>query len=104
MMELQRTVDAISLHPVLTVYIWIGLSILIAFLALIARFYERLSGQRTHYRLFAVPVIAFGGAAARFAHLNRITGDGWGDVLLLCGGLSLAALCVHMYRLMTSGR
>ncbi len=103
-MELQRTVDAINLHQLLTVYIWFGMSILIALLALIARFYERLSGQQTYYRFFVVPVIAFGAAAARFSHLDRITGDAWGDVLLLCGGLSLAALCVHVYRLMTSGR
>jgi hypothetical protein len=93
-----------NLHQLLTLYTWFGLGILIAFLALIARFYERLSGQRTYYRWFAVPAIAFGGAAVRFSHLDRMTGDAWGELLLLCGGLSLAALCVRMYRLMTSGR
>lgn len=96
--------DAINLHQLLTVYTWVGLSIVIAFLALIARFYERLSGQRTYYRLFAVPVALFGAAAVRFFRLDRFAGDVWGDMLLWCGGLSLAVLCMYMYRLMTSGR
>ena len=94
----------ISLHQFLTIYAWFGLATLLFLLALIARFYERLSGQRTYYQLFAVPILAFAGAAIRFSSRNQVTGDAWGELLLLLTGTSLAMLCLHVYRLMTSGR
>jgi hypothetical protein len=94
----------ISLHQILTIYIWFGLSVLIFLLALIARFYERLSGQRTYYQWFAFPVLTFAGATVRLVSLDQVAGDPWGDGCLLVGGISLAALCMHVYRLMTSGR
>lgn len=96
--------DEISLHQVLTLILWFGIGVFIFFLALIAHFYERLSGQRTYYRWFAVPVLAFAGATLRFTQLDRLTGDWAGDLLLFVAGISLAVLCWHMYHLMTSGR
>jgi hypothetical protein len=92
----------ISLHQILTIYVWFGMSVLVFLLALIARFYERLSGQRTYYQLFSVPVIALAGATIRLVSVDQLTGDGWGDGLLLLSGVSLAALCVHVYRRMTN--
>ncbi len=94
----------ISLHQILTIYVWFGMSVLVFLLALIARFYERLSGQRTYYQFFSVPVIALAGATIRLVSIDQLTGDSWGDGLLIVGGVSLAALCVHVYRRMTSGR
>jgi hypothetical protein len=96
--------DNLSLHQFLTIYIWFGLGMLLFLFALIARFYERLSGQRTYFRLLTIPVLAFAGATVRFSSLDQVTGDVWGDGCLLIGGVSLAALCWHVYRLMTSGR
>jgi hypothetical protein len=96
--------DQISLHQFLTIYTWFGLSALIFLLALIARFYERLSSQRTYYQLFVLPVITFAGATIRLSSLDQVTGDSWGDGLLLISGIILAALCLHVYRRMTSGR
>ena len=93
----------ISLHQVLTIYVWFGVTALVFLLALVARFYERLSGQRTYYQFFGLPVIALAGATIRLVSINQVTGDGWGDGLLLISGLSLAALCLHVYRRMTSG-
>lgn len=93
-----------SLHQLLSIYIWFGLSALLFLLALIARFYERLSGEHTYYRLLAVPAVLFSVALLRLAGLDRLVGDTWGDVLLLVGGASLTALCLHVYHLMTSGR
>jgi hypothetical protein len=97
-------VDSVSAHQLLIVYSWFVLSALVFLMALIARFYERLSGQRTYYGLFTVPVIAFAGASLRLTALDQLAGDAWASILLLIGGSSLAALCVHVYRHMTSGR
>jgi len=94
----------LSLHQFLTIYGWFGLTAFIFLMGLIARFYERLSNQKTYYRLFAVPVIAFAGATIRLSSLDQVSGDIWGDGFLVVGGVSLAALCIHIYRLMTSGR
>jgi hypothetical protein len=96
--------NTISSHQFLSIYSWFSVSIVIFLLALIARFYERLSNARTYYRFFAVPVIAFAGASVRLAGLDRLTHDPLGDGLLLAGGVSLIILSAHMYRLMTSGR
>jgi phosphoglycerol transferase MdoB-like AlkP superfamily enzyme len=96
--------DNLSLHQLLTIFSWFGLSVVLFLLALIARFYEELSSQRTYYQFFAIPVLAFAGATVRFSQLDQVTRDVWGDLCLLVGGVSLAALCLHVYRLMTSGR
>ena len=95
---------SVSIHQFLTLYIWFGLSALLALMALIARFYERLSGKRTYYQLFMVPALAFAGATIRLAQLDHVAGDALADALLLAGGVSLIALCAHVYRLMTSGQ
>lgn len=93
-----------TVHQALNVIGWLLLAGLALMLALIARFYEQLAAQRTYYQLFAVPVLLFGGAAVRMSTENTVAGDSWVDLLLLAGGLTLAMLCFHMYRLMTSGR
>lgn len=93
-----------SIHQVLTVISWLALSMLLGLLALIARKYEVLSGERTYYRLFAVPALAFAGAALRQVQTDQITGDPAADLCLLAGGVTLAGLCVNVYRRMTSGR
>lgn len=93
-----------SLHAFLTFYSWLGLSALIVLMALIARFYERLSGERTYYRWFALPVLTLTGAALQQARLDQITGDPVIDALGLTGGVSLGIVCLHVYRRMTSGR
>jgi len=94
----------VSLHQFLTIYAWFGLSALLFLMALIARFYERLSGERTYYQWFVIPVIAFAGATLREAQLDQVTGDISTDILLFIGGVSLAVLCVHIYHRMTRGR
>lgn len=95
--------DNVSLHQVLTVVSWGAVAVLLILLALIARKYETLSGERTYFKLFVLPVIAFAGAALRHVQRDQVAGDTAGDLFLLVGGVSLAALCLHMYRLMTSG-
>ena len=96
--------DSVSAHQFLMIYAWFGLTALVFLAALIARFYERLSGQHTYYQLFAVPIAAFAGATVRLVGRDQVAGDGWANAFLLVGGMVLAALCLHVYRLMTSGR
>jgi hypothetical protein len=95
--------DSPSIHQVLTIYTWFGLAALLFLIALIGRKYEQLSKERTFYLLFALPVLAFAVAAVRQTQRDRVVGDAVGDVMLLVGGVMLAALCLHMYHLMTRG-
>ena len=94
----------VSIHQVLTIYAWFALSGLLFLMALIARFYERLSGKRTYYQLFIVPVLAFAGATVRLTGRDQVVGDAVADVLLLIGGVTLVLLCWNIYRIMTSGQ
>jgi hypothetical protein len=96
--------ESVSAHQFLTIYMWFGLTALIFLMALIARFYERLSGKRTYFQFFCVPIVAFAGATVRLVGVDQVVGDAWADAFLLVGGATLAALCLHVYRLMTSGR
>jgi hypothetical protein len=96
--------NSVSAHQFLAIFTWFGLSALVFLMALVARFYERLSRQRTYYQLFTVPIIAFAGATIRLVQSDQFVGDLGADACWLIGGLSLAALCLHVYRLMTSGR
>ncbi|MBI5959362.1 MAG: hypothetical protein HY866_11545 [Chloroflexi bacterium] len=96
--------DDFSLHQFLTIYIWFALSALLALMGLIARFYERLSNQRTYFRWFSLPIVAFAAATIRLTQLDQVTGDSWADLALLVSGVVLAGLCWHIYMLMTSAQ
>ncbi len=85
-------------------YMWFPLAAFLFLLLLIARFYERFSGEQTFFRFFVFPIVFFGIATVRYASINRMAGDGWGDVMMAIGGAFLAALCVFLYRRMTAGR
>lgn len=102
--SLTHLMDDLSLHQFLTIYIWFALGALLALMALIARFYERLSGQRTYFRWFGVPVIIFAAVTIRLTQLDRVAGDVGADLGLWVGGWVLAGLCWHIYRLMTSAQ
>lgn len=85
-------------------YVWFPLALLLVFLLLIARFYERFASERTFFSLFAFPILFFGVAIMRYASLNRIAGDPLADVLMAAGGIMLMALCSFLYLLMTRNR
>jgi peptidoglycan/LPS O-acetylase OafA/YrhL len=89
---------------VLTVYSGALAAVLLGFLFLIARFYERTSGERSHYRWFLAPAGLFLIAAARYAITGGYTGDPFGDLCLLLGGISLIALGYFLSRLMMGRR
>lgn len=95
---------AISAHQALTIFSWFAITILLILLLLIARFYQNVSGERTHFWVFSLPVVVFGLAAARYSFVDQLNGDALGDVLWLLGGLLLAGMCIYLYNVMTAGR
>lgn len=95
---------SITVHQIVTLYIWLGVSALLVLLALIARFYERLSGERTHYLYFALAIALLAGASMRQIARDQLTGDALADLLAAAGGVMMGALCLHIYRLMIRGR
>jgi drug/metabolite transporter (DMT)-like permease len=91
-----------SLHQFLTLYQWFALALLILFVALIARFYERFQQKPTYYRLYAVSVALLGAFAVRDASMPPRVPDPISEALLLLGGGVLLALLAHLARLMLS--
>ena len=92
-----------NLHPLnqfLILYGWFPLAILLLFLLFIARFYEKFSGERTHFRLFILPILLFAAAAVRYAGLRQVFDNTLGDLLTALGGSILLILCLSLYRRM----
>jgi hypothetical protein len=90
--------------PLLVVLSWFALAVLITLMLLIARFYQNVSREKTHFRLFFVPLVLYGGASLRYAFLGRVGSDPLADLLTFIGGVVLAVMCIHLYNLMTTGR
>ncbi len=88
----------------LTIYAWFPLAVLLAILLMVARFYQNLTGERTRYALYSLPIVLFGLAAAQYARMTRTSGEPIADLLLALGGAILLWLCVSLYRRMTAGR
>jgi hypothetical protein len=95
---------SITAHQALTIFSWFALAVLLTLLLLIARFYQNVSGERTRYWVFTLPIVMFGAASARYAFIDSIYGDLLGDLLWFSGGLLLAGMCVYLYNVMTAGR
>jgi len=78
---------------------------LLFFLFLIARFYERKSGQRSYYAAFLVAIAFFIFATFRYASVVPvITGDILGDLARLGGGLVLGIFGLILLNYMMGGR
>jgi hypothetical protein len=94
-------VTAEAFGKLVILYGWFLLVGLIVFLMLIARFYQRFSGETTHFRLYLIPIVLFGIRAVRQTYFQR---DPLGDILAASAGLVLIGLVVFLYWRMTSGR
>jgi hypothetical protein len=68
---------------------------------LIARFYQRFSGERTLFRLYLIPILLFGVQAVREA---KVAHDWVANLLAAGGGITLLCLSLFLYRRMTAGR
>lgn len=95
---------SLSLHQFLVLFTWFPLAVLLTFLILIARFFEKFSDERTFFRWFLVPLVLFGAAAVRDASTPRIGDDPIVDVLSGISGLMLGWLSLRLYWLMALKR
>ncbi len=96
--------DLVSINQFLFLASWFAFAGVVFILALIARFYENLSGKQTYYRFFVVPVLTFGVAIARYVSVGQWTGDWLGDLLSTITGILLSGLCYVLYKQMTTRR
>lgn len=95
---------AVSVSQFLMLYTWFPLAILLIFLLLIARFYQRFANEQTYFGLFLLPIVLFGMATVRYSSIDQIGGDTLADLLSAAGGIVLIGLCLLLYRLMTRNR
>lgn len=80
----------VSLHQLLVLYTWFPFAALLLFLLLVARFYERFSGERTYYWLYIPAVILFGAMSVRYASAGIVITDIYTDTIgIFAGGLLL---------------
>jgi hypothetical protein len=102
-----------AISSVLIIASWIAAAILILFLYLIGRFYERRYGQKSGYQLYLVPLVLFIVAAVWDALLANeytghplldIVGSPGPDLLYTIGGLVLIGLAYNLVRTMIGGR
>ncbi|MBI1256892.1 MAG: hypothetical protein GC204_05435 [Chloroflexi bacterium] len=91
--------DAFSQFVIL--YGWFLLVGLIVFIMLIARFYQRFSGEKTYFLLYLVPMVLFGVQAVRQTNFPN---DMLGNIFAAVGGVLLLSLSLFLYWRMTAKR
>jgi len=91
---------SLSLNQFLVLYSWFPLAALLLFTILIARFFEKFSGEKTYFRLFLIPVVLFGAGSVRYAGTEHIGGDPFADIMMGIAGLMLLILSSRLYWLM----
>jgi hypothetical protein len=96
-------VAQLSLYQALTIYAWFPLAFTLAVLLLIARFYERFSAARTHWRLYALPIFGYAGAHVREAAV-AMSDDVLADLLHAASGILLLVLTIRLSALMLRHR
>ncbi|HET90157.1 MAG TPA: hypothetical protein ENN99_05380 [Chloroflexi bacterium] len=90
---------------ILSIYSWSIIGVLLLFLVRIAYFYEKTSGQKTSYRLLAVPILLLAGGVGWYLfHGGTFIGEPVGDLLLFGGGALLSAFGIRLQEFMTGGR
>lgn len=96
----------VVINLILMTYSWVTIAILLFFLFLIARFYERKAHQKSHYQLFLFPLVLFllGTLRYDFLFAGNFVGDPFGDTLFFAGGVATTILSYHLLNLMTGGR
>lgn len=91
-----------SLHQFLVLYTWFPLTVLLAFMLLIARFYQKFSGEETYYWLYLAVIVLFGALFVRMASIEFGMGDLLVDILSATVGILLLFLSVLLYFRMMS--
>ena len=86
-----------SLHQFLALYSWFPLAVLLAIMLLIARFYQKFSGERTYFWLYTLTMVFFGAFFVRTAGADPLTTDFITDALSIISGSLLLFLCLLLY-------
>ncbi len=86
----------------LTLYTWTLVVLAVGVVLLIARFYAKSAGQQTRYWLFGVPIFFFAAGALRHLAAGRSVGDALGGGMWFLGAVTQIALCLVLYKQMTS--
>jgi hypothetical protein len=97
-------VEPVSLDRILLLYSWFPLAVLLLILLLIARFYQKFSGERTYFEWYGLPLVLFGIAMVRYASIDRFVGDPLADTIMGVAGMVLLSLSLLLFRLMLVGR
>jgi hypothetical protein len=98
-------VENLGLSQFLSLFSWFVLAGLLFFVLLIARFYQKFSGERTYFFLFGVVIILFGISTVRYTSLRQISGDWVADILSFIGGVMLITLSIRLYtKMMTQNK
>ncbi len=92
------------LGSILTLYTWGGVSILLFFLFVIARFFERKSSRQSLYQFFLLPIVFFMGSALGYALAGDFMGNPLADLGRVIGGTTVIGLGYFLLHLMTGGR
>jgi hypothetical protein len=95
---------SLLLGKMLTLYVWGGVSFLLFFLFVIARFFERKASRKSFYPLFLLPILLFAGSAVRYFSVGDFAGDPIGDLGRVIGGALVCGLGYFLLDLMTGGR
>ncbi|MGJ3237675.1 MAG: hypothetical protein ACFE0Q_03115 [Anaerolineae bacterium] len=94
--------DLSSLHQFLVLYTWFPLAILLAFLLLIARFYQKFSGEQTFYWGYMLVIALYGALFVRIASAGMLITDIIADVIsLVAGGLLVSLVCLLAFRMLS---
>lgn len=89
----------------LTIYSWVAIGVLVAFLWRVAYFYERTSGQKVSHYVLALPsLLLMAGAAWYIWRDIEFVGQPTGDILLCGGGVALFLFGNRLRELMTGER
>ncbi|NLE77641.1 MAG: hypothetical protein GX605_12940 [Chloroflexi bacterium] len=84
---------------------WVGATLLVFCLYMIARFFQQKSDQRSHYVWFLLPLVLYLVAALYYTLPgNDFAVNPVADLVFCAAGLTTLLLGNHLLRLMTGGR
>lgn len=86
-----------SLHQFLALYTWFPLTVLLAFILLIARFYQRFSGTVTYFWLYIPVIVLFGAFFVRIAGDEPLANNFVTDAISIITGAMLIFLSLLLY-------
>ncbi|QPC81864.1 hypothetical protein G4Y79_19560 [Phototrophicus methaneseepsis] len=87
-----------ALHQFFILFAWFPLAAFLLLLLLVARFYQRFSGEQMYFWLYLIPLVAFGLVSVRHAGAQDGRWDLIASLVSVLAGLILLFLVVRLYR------